>query len=71
MKKIIAVAAAALVLMAGCGVEPDPGYEVPGKVTSKARRSVTVLQDNGATVTHRTTKAKSRSCSPGERWPAC
>lgn len=70
MKKITALAAA-LVLVAGCTVTPDPGYVVPGTVTDKARRSVTVRQDDGKTVRHTTSKSTARRCSIGERWPAC
>jgi hypothetical protein len=71
VKKIIAGTAAALMLVAGCTSTPDPSYDMPGLVVDKARRSVTVRQDDGRTVRHGTSKPTARRCQIGERWPAC
>lgn len=69
MKKSTTAAALALGLIAGCTVSYA---DTPaGKVIDRGRRYVVVLQDDGKTVTHHTTKRKARGCSAGERWPDC
>lgn len=75
MTKKMVVAMISVVLtssfMVGCGsTEEDSGVDT-GVVISRARKSVTVLEDDGETDRHRVSKSISRRCSVGERWPDC
>lgn len=60
-----------VMILTGCTSQDDPAFNAPGQVVDRAKRSVTVLQDDGRTVQHRTSKADSRRCRIGERWPDC
>lgn len=78
MKKTTVSIVASLMLasaLVGCGnttpAEPEDKGVDTGVVVSRARKSVTVLEDDGEKDTHRVTKSVSRRCSVGERWPDC
>lgn len=65
---------AVVIILTGCTPPEDPHspeFNAPGLVVDRAKRSVTVRQDDGRTVQHRTSKAHSRRCRAGERWPTC
>jgi hypothetical protein len=75
MKKMGAALAAMVMLgtLAACGndvEDVDNGVDT-GVVISRARKSVTVMEDDGEKDTHRVSKSVSRQCSVGERWPEC
>lgn len=70
MTRRLAVLATAVVLLAGCA-NADWSTAPAGTVVDRGKRWVEIRQDDGRTVTHQTTKAVSRHCQVGERWPHC
>lgn len=65
MSKVLLIT---MLLVAGCA---DWSTSPTGSVVDRGKRWVEIRQDDGRTVTHRTTKAVSRNCRVGERWPTC
>lgn len=70
MVRRLTLVAIAVLTLVGCAVA-DWSTSPPGVVTDTSRRRVTVQQDSGGTVTHNTSKAVSRRCDVGDRWPDC